>query len=177
MREQAKSHFLCKVLAVFLCLVSLSLVGAKSADAAGEIVFCKDVTPDCAPIEPAREFSTTKVSWVAKFSESCGAPQIMFSIYRKDANNTEEMLYRENVDVRPDWNVFVAKDLEFPGDGTYILAFNKLDGATLAEGTVTISAEVKPEEAAPLPETIEVEGSTIETLFNKFKTSAQPASN
>lgn len=166
-----------KKLVACMCFALLSLLCAQHAEAAGTITFCKNFTSDYVPEEPASEFSTLTVSWVASFSESCGVPQVMFSIYRKDDTNAEDMLHRQNFDVRPEWNLFSVKEMEFPGDGTYILAFNRPDGSTLAEGTVVIKAQVKPEEAAPLPETIEVEGTTLEALFNKFKMSAQPTNS
>lgn len=173
---QKKVWFL-KKLSVCMCLAALSLLCAQHAEAAGKITFCKNFTSDYVPEEPASEFSTTTVSWVASFSEPCGVPQVMFSIYRKDDTNAEEMLHRQNFDVRPEWNLFSVKEMKFPGDGTYILAFNRPDGSNLAEGAVVIKAQVKPEEAAPLPDTIEVEGTTLEVLFNKFKMSAQPTAH
>lgn len=163
-------------LAVCLCIATVFLVYASAAEAAGAITFCKNVAPDYTPVDPAAEFSTTTVSWVASFSEPCGVPQVMFSIYRKNGMS-EDMLHRASLEVRPEWNLFSVREMEFPGDGTYILAFNRPDGSTLAEGTVVIKAQVKPEEAPPLPEKIDVEGVTLEALFNKFKMSAQPSAS
>lgn len=156
-----------------LCFVVAFLFCIQDASAAGSIVFCRSVAPDYTPVGPAEEFSTAKASWVAAFDESCGVPQLIFSIYRRNGPG-EELLYREELAVRPEWNLFTVTDMGFPGDGTYILAFNRPDGSTLAEGTVRIKAQLKPDEAPPLPEKIEMEGVILEALFNKFKMSAQP---
>lgn len=169
-----KARSLARGLAASFCVVALFLFCAQGASAAGSIVFCKSIAPDHSPVEPAETFSTTTVSWVAAFGEPCGVPQVIFSIYRRDDTKAEEVLYREELAVRPTWNLFTTKDMQFPGDGTYILAFNRPDGTMLAEGTVAIQAQIKPEEAPPLPEKIEMEGTTLEALFNKFKMSAQP---
>lgn len=160
-------------LAACLCVVMAFLFCVQDVSAAGSIVFCKSVASDYTPVEPAEEFSTVKTSWIATFDEPCGVPQLIFSIYRRN-DPGEELLYREELAIRPEWNLFTVTDMEFPGDGTYILAFNRPDGSTLAEGTVRIKAQLKPEEASPLPEKIEMEGVTLEALFNKFKMSAQP---
>lgn len=141
--------------------------------AADPIIFCKSINENNEAVEPANEFNTTQIAWLTKLSKSCGVPQIIFSIYRKSPTN-EELLYRLTHDIRPEWNFFGMTECNFPGDGTYILAFNHVNGELIAEGTVTIKAEVAPEEAEPLPEKIEVEGKSLEEIFNQFKISAQP---
>lgn len=162
-----------KFLFTWLLFVCALFVFSEKSYAADPIIFCKSISENNEAVEPANEFNTTEIAWLTKLSQPCGAPQIMFSIYRK-GSTSEELLYRVTNDVRPEWNFFGMKKCNFPGDGTYILAFNHVNGELIAEGTVTIKAEVAPEEAEPLPEKIEVEGKSLEEIFNQFKISAQP---
>lgn len=162
-----------KTILFSFALAAIFCLSATLAYAADEVIFCKSINENNEPVEPAAQFSTAEVAVVSRFSKPCGVPQIMFSVYREN-DKGEEILYRETVDVRPEWNCFGTNSFVFPGDGIYTLAFNHLGGELIAEGTVTIDANIAPEEAEPFPEKIEMEGKSLEALFNQFKVSAQP---
>lgn len=171
--EFLKSFKGLKTILFSFSLLAIFCLSAPAAYAVDEIIFCKSISEKNEPVEPATEFSTSEVAVYTKFSKPCGAPQIMFSIYKR-VDKGEELLYRENMDVNPKWNFFSIGNFPFPGDGTYTLAFNHMSGDAIAEGTVIINANIAPEEAEPLPEKIDVEGKSLEELFNQFKVSAQP---
>jgi hypothetical protein len=152
---------------IVVTIVICSVLGVAYAADPGKVVFCKGFTDKWEPIEPATEFTTNKVSWLYSASKPYGTPQIMLSIYYKNENEMEKLLFRTNIDVNPNWNASGVKDMTFPLPGLYTLTFSTLSGEPIATGSVKI-IEKKVEEK-PFEEQKKMEGTTLEAIFNKYK--------
>lgn len=152
-------------------LLSVGLITAPSVSyaAQGGIIFCESFTKDVEPVGVAEVFTTNEVSWIAFSTEPFHVSRLVFSIYRQADNTTENLIYRKECDVRAAWNNVFLERMPFPGDGTYILSFTRPDGVAIAEGKVIIDSKMKAEEAPLLPKKIEVNGTTLDELFVKFK--------
>lgn len=157
-----------------LLLVGLMFAPSCSSAAQSGIIFCESFTDEIEPIGVSEVFKTNEVSWIVFSTEPFGVSHLTFSIYREN-DTTEKLLHREECDVRSSWNNIFLEKMPFPGDGIYSLSFTKPDGIVLAEGKVTIDSKIKPEDAAPLPEKVEVKGTTLDELFIKFKMLANVA--
>lgn len=151
---------------VCAALMALCLAAGSAAAEPGKVVFCKTFTDEWVPVGAADTFDTNVVSWIAYARKAYGAPQIMFSIYRKEKDNSESLVYRENMDVRPVWNATGAREMPFPGEGTYTLAFDTLAGEPISSGVVTITGN---KVVKKIPKKLKPEGTTLADLFNKYK--------
>ena len=133
----------------------------------GKVVFCKEVSADWKPVGVASEFDTNVVSWIAYSPKPFGAPKILLSIYyKKDGDSPENLLIREEIDIKPAWNALIVKDVPLPEVGIYSVTLDTLNGAPLSAGSVTIRNRDVEEK---MPEKVESDGVTLEGLFNKFK--------
>lgn len=174
---------------IFCFLITPCYADQAINENAGKVIFCKDVNTDFTPVEPGTVFDRKAVVWVAYFTKTCGANQILFSLYKKKGPQ-EMMLTRETVDVRPEWNALMGKDTVLPGSGEYMFEFTRMDGSALSKGTVTIKLKEQPKRSRPVQQTVKkeqsekiapmqkkakVEGSNLDSLYEKYKTSATPA--
>lgn len=157
-------------LKIFVFAVSVMFVAAAlPAQAAqpGKVVFCEEVSKDWKPVNPANEFDTNVVSWIAYAPKPFGAPKILLTLYyKKDNSAPENLIFREEIDVKPAWNALIIKDVPLPEVGMYSVALDRLNGDPLSAGTVRIK---KRDVEEKMPEKVESDGVALEGLFNKFK--------
>jgi hypothetical protein len=138
----------------------------------GKTVFCKGITEQWEPVEPGEVFETNVVSTLFSSPKPFGNMQMVLSIY-KEAKQGQELLHRESGDVNPAWNTLYLADIPLPAVGKYTFTLSSPGGEIFSSGLVTIKEKTVEK---PIPEKIEVEGTTLEGLFNRFREQAKPKS-
>lgn len=149
---------------LFLALVLFT--PALAAQAKAPLLFCEQVDQNWDPIDPANSFDTNTLNIIYQQEQAFGMPSLVFSVYAVMPNG-EEILYREEMPINPEWNFFLLRDVVFPQTGTYKLSYVTVDGEPLAEGVVEVRKVVTEVEA--MPETIESDGKTLKEIFMKYK--------
>lgn|SRR5574344_339894 len=144
------------VMATVACLV------ASSCYAKG-LVYCNDFDNNLNPKNVASKFEGTQVSWIASSDSEFGAQQLTITVY-KNISGHQELLLRENFDVNPKWNAYGVKNFDFGEIGNYEIVINKLDGAEIASGEVSLTEAQAP--IAKKPE--EKLGLDMKELFNRY---------
>ncbi|MDR2161122.1 MAG: hypothetical protein LBO77_03140 [Desulfovibrio sp.] len=163
--------FSCLILALFLCAWAAGPSPASAAEP-GRAIFCKGITENWEPIEPAEIFETNVISTLFKSARPFGNMKMILSIYLESAQG-QELLHRESGDVNPAWNVLYLGDIPLPAVGTYSFVLSSPAGEDFSSGRVTIKEKTVEK---PIPEKNEVEGTTLEGLFKKFKEQTKPKS-
>lgn len=151
-------NFASAAMALFLVFLSANAFAEE-----GKIQFCENLTDTFEVVNPGAEFPGPSVSWLASSPQPFGQPQITLSIY-KDADATQSLLQRREIEVNPAWNNIGLRNMRIGDPGTYTFVLSQKGGEEIAKGTVTIGAKkidepVKPEEKV---------GGTLEELFKKY---------
>ncbi|MDR2077125.1 MAG: hypothetical protein LBP61_09415 [Desulfovibrio sp.] len=163
-----KQHgLLSLILALLLCAAS-----AASAAEPGRTIFCQGITEAWEPVEPGEVFDTNVVSALFMSPKPFGNMQMVLSIYR-DGEQAQELLHRESGDVNPSWDTLYLGNIPLPAVGKYSFVLSSPGGEIFSSGSVTIKEKTVEKS---IPEKNEVEGTTLEGLFNKFKDQTKPKS-
>lgn len=159
-RRMLKKYFsvlcLC-VLFLFLCIPTMVL-----AQSPGKIIFCKNIDDKMQPVDPAESFSTNVISWVSQTEKPYGKPTLVVTIYKKEGA-WEQVLVRQQIQVRASWNASAMRNLTLPGEGTYLVNLDLPDGTAISSGVVTVT-KVQTEPAPKL----EILGDSVADIFNKY---------
>lgn len=155
------SHLLLACLCATCLLFSVS--SAALAQTPAKIIFCKSIDDKMQPVEPGESFATNVISWISQAVTPYGKPTIAVTIYKKDGAR-EQVLVRQEIQVRPTWNVSAMRNFALPGEGTFLVSLDFPDGTPISSGIVTIT-KVQTKTAPP----VEVMGDTIADIFNKYK--------
>lgn len=157
-----RTFFITTMVAVFCCFLHVLPCSASM----GEAKFGTGVTKDWKLIGEATEFDTNLITCGFFCTKPAGVMTVTVSIYHQDlTSNTEAVLARVNLDVNPEWGVFILPDIPLPDTGRYVFTLSTTGGEVLSKGQVTIT-EKKVEEK--MPEQPKIDGTTLEGLFNKF---------
>jgi hypothetical protein len=159
------------VLAILLCAWTAGPAPAGAKEP-GEVIFCKGITEDWSPIEPGEVFETNVVSAFFISPKPFGNMQMVLSIYTDTAQG-QELLHRESGDVNPAWDGLYLGDIPLPAVGKYSFVLSSPGGEVFSAGSVSIK-EKTVEKA--IPKKNEIEGTTLEGLFKKFKEQTKPKS-
>ncbi|MDR2054410.1 MAG: hypothetical protein LBQ10_00840 [Desulfovibrio sp.] len=146
---------------LFLCILGLSATAAYAE--AVQIVFCKNFSDSWEPQGQTETFDSNVITWIAKSQEPFGVQQLSLSLYKRQGEQ-EQLLKRENLDVRPTWNTFGLRNMVLPGEGTYLLSLAKGDGKVIGEGVVVVTAVQKDTASVKT----EARGTTLAELFEKY---------
>jgi hypothetical protein len=150
------------MLVVFCCF----LHAAPCSASVGEAKFGTGVTNDWKLIGEATEFDTNLITCAFFCTKPAGVMTVAVSIYFQDpASNSERLLARVNIDVNPDWGIFVLTDIPLPETGKYTFSLSTPEGEMLSKCQVTITEKKVEKE---MPEQPKIDGTTLESLFHKF---------
>jgi hypothetical protein len=152
------------LLTLLFIIVSANVLYCQEA---GEVVFCNSIDEEFNPIGINTEFETNMISVLFRTHQNSkfNVLETILSIFKKDNSGAEILLYRDTSPVNPEWNALYIKDVPLPEVGTFVFLLTTTDAKIISRGEVTIKEKVVEQE---IPETIEVEGGTIEALFKEY---------
>jgi hypothetical protein len=148
---------------LLLCLCILGLTATVVHAEAVKIVFCKSFSDTWKPQGPTETFDNNVIAWIVKAQEPFGVQQLSLSLYKRQGEQ-EQLLKRENLDVRPAWNTFGLRNMVLPAEGTFVLSLAKNDGKVIGEGMVVVTAIQKDTASVET----EARGTTLAELFEKY---------
>jgi hypothetical protein len=154
------------LVAAFALIVLTLPPGITWSAQKGTIVFCQRISDDFKPFNEIKKSEINSVSWIAYAEKPFDTQQLSYSIYKKEGSEKEKLLKRGVLLVRPTWDTVGVQNMVLPEDGELILTINTDNGKSICTGTIIVTKKTINE---VLPEKIEAQGATLETIFNTYK--------